>query len=71
MVAVKPNLDGAIWRKSSRSGSEGNCVEVATNLPDLVAVRDTKDRNSGTLTFSLDEWVAFIDGIRHGEFDLQ
>ncbi|GLY96786.1 DUF397 domain-containing protein [Actinoplanes sp. NBRC 103695] len=67
---MKPNLDGAIWRKSSRSGSEGNCVEVATNLPDLVAVRDTKDRDGGTLMFSPREWAAFIAGVRGGEFDL-
>ena len=34
----------AVWRKSSRSnGSGGNCVEVASNLPGIVAVRDSKD----------------------------
>lgn len=67
---MKPNLDGAIWRKSSRSGSEGNCVEVATNLPNLVVVRDTKDRNGETLEFTPDAWRAFIRGVREGEFDV-
>jgi Domain of unknown function (DUF397) len=34
------DLTGARWRKSSWSGSNGgNCVEVATNLPGIVAVR--------------------------------
>ncbi len=37
-------LDSAIWRKSSYSGSNGGaCVEVADNLPGIVAVRDSKD----------------------------
>ena len=40
---------GAIWRKSSYSGSNGGgCVEVADNLPGLVAVRDSKDPNGPT-----------------------
>ncbi|MEV6632315.1 DUF397 domain-containing protein [Actinoplanes sp. NPDC051470] len=67
---VTQDLDGAVWRKSSRSGGEGNCVEVATNLPDLVAVRDTKNRDGGTFVFSQQEWTAFIAGVRRGEFDL-
>ncbi|HEX2416936.1 MAG TPA: DUF397 domain-containing protein, partial [Micromonosporaceae bacterium] len=34
----------ARWRKSSRSnGAGGNCVEVADNLPSIVAVRDSKN----------------------------
>ena len=64
------DLDGATWRKSTRSGQTGNCVEVATNLPDVVAVRDTKNRDGGTLLFTQDEWAAFICGIKDGEFDL-
>jgi pyocin large subunit-like protein len=59
---------GAVWRKSSRSSASGNCVEVADNLGDIVAVRDTKDRDGGTLTFTHDQWNAFITGIKNGEF---
>jgi hypothetical protein len=55
------DLTGAAWRKSSCSnGSGGNCVEVADNLPDVVAVRDTKDRDGGTLTFAPGAWRAFV-----------
>lgn len=67
---MKSDLDGAAWRKSSRSGSEGNCVEVALNLPEVVAVRDSKDRDGGTLTFSRQEWAAFLAGVCHNEFNL-
>ena len=44
------DLTGARWHKSTRSGNAGDCVEVAENLPGIVAVRDTKNRDGGTLT---------------------
>ena len=65
-----PELSGARWRKSTRSGQEGNCVEVATNLSGVVPVRDTKDRDGGTLMFSPESWTAFLAGVKSGEFDL-
>jgi Domain of unknown function (DUF397) len=58
------------WRKSSYSGNSGNCVEVAGNLPGIVAVRDSKDPDGPALIFTPDEWRAFAAGIRGGEFDL-
>ncbi|HEY0696949.1 MAG TPA: DUF397 domain-containing protein [Micromonospora sp.] len=54
-----------IWRKSSRSAN-GECVEVADNLPGVVFVRDTKDRDGGTLTFPTTAWRAFLDLARRG-----
>jgi hypothetical protein len=42
------DLTNAEWRKSTYSGSNGgNCVEVAANLPGVVAVRDSKDGQFG------------------------
>ncbi|WP_329101051.1 DUF397 domain-containing protein [Micromonospora sp. NBC_01699] len=55
------DLTGAQWRKSTRSsGNGGNCVEVADNLSGRVLVRDTKDRDGGTLNFGPDAWRAFV-----------
>ncbi|SBT53762.1 DUF397 domain-containing protein [Micromonospora narathiwatensis] len=54
-------LTGVRWRKSSRSsGNGGDCVEVADNLPNLVAVRDSKDPTGPTLTFTPTAWRAFL-----------
>lgn len=61
------DLNDAIWRKSSLSGQDGNCFEVATNLPGLVAVRDSKDPQGGTLTFTPGVWADFLAGIRAGD----
>ncbi|MEU4472930.1 DUF397 domain-containing protein [Micromonospora sp. NPDC023888] len=55
------DLTNAIWRKSRRSGSSGgNCVEVADNLGDVIAVRDSKDPAGPALTFGPTAWRAFI-----------
>ncbi|MFD6565146.1 DUF397 domain-containing protein [Micromonospora profundi] len=55
------DLSNARWRKSTRSGaSGGNCVEVASNLPGVVAVRDSKDVAGPALTFAPTAWAAFV-----------
>jgi hypothetical protein len=49
------------WRKSSYSGNGGgNCVEVATNMHGVVAVRDSKDQHGPVMTVSRDEWASFL-----------
>lgn len=52
-------LNGARWRKSSRS-SGGDCVEVADNLPGVVGVRDSKDPTGPALTFTPAAWRSFV-----------
>lgn len=66
-----PDLSRAVWRKSTRSdGNGGNCVEVARNLPGIVAVRDSKNPTGPALIFTPAEWEAFLGGTKDGEFDL-
>jgi Domain of unknown function (DUF397) len=58
------------WRKSSRSATSGDCVEVGTS-PDtpMVAIRDSKlGDGRPTLTFTPAEIGAFLHGVKHGEF---
>ncbi|WP_320065284.1 DUF397 domain-containing protein [Micromonospora sp. RTGN7] len=55
------DLSNARWRKSTRSNTAGGeCVEVADNLPDVVAVRDSKDPSGPVLAFSPQTWRAFV-----------
>lgn len=62
------DLSHAVWRKSNFSNQNGACVEVAANLPGLVAVRDSKDPDGAKLIVSPAQWRAFLTGIRNGEF---
>jgi Domain of unknown function (DUF397) len=68
---VDIDLSRAVWYKSTFSnGSGGNCVEVASNLPGIVAVRDSKNPEGPRLTFTTKTWSAFVAGIKRREFDL-
>ncbi|MFE4974683.1 DUF397 domain-containing protein [Kitasatospora sp. NPDC056651] len=57
-----------IWRKSSFSGAQSNCVEIATGVTDVVPVRDSKDPGGPALLFAADAWVSFLAGVKSGEF---
>ncbi|WP_344268841.1 DUF397 domain-containing protein [Actinomadura napierensis] len=58
------------WRKSSRSNAaQDACVEVGGG-DRVVGVRDTKDRDGGTLVFGSANWREFADQVKAGRFDL-
>lgn len=57
-----------LWRKSQLSTNHGSCVEVASVIG-KVALRDSKDPTGGMLVYTPDEWRAFLDGAKNGEFD--
>jgi hypothetical protein len=56
------------WRKSSRSGSQG-CVELALNVSDVRAVRDSKNRSGAMLMFEPSTLDAFLREVKTGRFD--
>lgn len=57
-----------VWRKAQRSLANGACVEVA-KAQEMIAVRDSKNRDGAVLLYTSAEWEAFIDGAKKGEFD--
>lgn len=57
MTALDPGT--TVWRTSSYTGGNGNCVEVRL-APHAVDVRDSKDRQGPVLTFEPDRWRAFL-----------
>ena len=54
------DLSRTEWHKSSYSGQSGNCVEVARNLPGLVAVRDSKQPDVAKLVVLQEIWSVFV-----------
>lgn len=56
------------FRRSSFCGG-GSCVEVAPLENGDIAVRDSKDTRRPELVYTPEEWAAFVQGVRAGEFD--
>ncbi len=58
------DLTGARWVKSTRSANNGQCVEVARNLTDVVGVRDSKDPHGPALLLPRAAWTTFLDTLK-------
>lgn len=61
-------LATVVWKKSSASTANGNCVEVARFPAGVIAVRDSKDQAGAILRFGPDSWRQFLDEVRQGPF---
>ncbi|MFI2257610.1 DUF397 domain-containing protein [Streptomyces tubercidicus] len=50
--------------KSSYSGSQGECVEVARNVPQITAIRDSKVQAGPWLRFAAAAWASFVEMLK-------
>lgn len=63
-------LGEVVWRKSARSGPQGNCVEFAdVEVGGRVAVRNSRDPKGPALIYTRAEIHALIEGAKDGDFD--
>ncbi|WP_329569470.1 DUF397 domain-containing protein [Kitasatospora sp. NBC_01266] len=63
-----PDLSRARWFKSTHSGAETNCIEVADGFAEVVPVRDSKNPSGAALVFPGGAWSAFVAGVKAGDF---
>jgi hypothetical protein len=64
------DLSQAAWFKATASQNNGGCVEVAVNLPGIVAIRDSKNPADGAHVVSPAAFAAFLGAARAGRYDL-
>ncbi|HUY48851.1 MAG TPA: DUF397 domain-containing protein [Streptosporangiaceae bacterium] len=64
------DLSRAQWRKAARSTSgSGGCVEIASNLPGVVAIRDSKRPEGGAHVVRRAVFAAFLADLKNGRYD--
>jgi Domain of unknown function (DUF397) len=56
-------LSRSRWRRPARSGSNGNCVEIAATGT-MIAVRDSRDPHGPQLAFTAGRWKAFTTAVK-------
>ena len=64
-----PEYVGVTWRKSKRSGSTNDCVEIAELPNGRVAIRDSKEPDGPALEFSRAAFKGMIGGAKAGELE--
>jgi hypothetical protein len=65
------DLSQAIWRKARRSAHNGGCVEIAANLPEVTAIRDSKRPEGGAHIVRRDSFAEFLADLKGGRYDLE
>ena len=64
------DLSRAVWRKARRSSHNGGCVEIAANLPRVIAVRDSKRPEADAHVVSRAMFAQFLADVKGGRYDL-
>jgi len=64
------DLSRAVWRKATASYANGGCVEVAVNLSDVVAVRDSARPADGAHLVKPAAFAALLADLKSGRYDI-
>ena len=65
------DLSHAIWRKARRSAHNGGCVEIASNLSGVTAIRDSKRPEGGAHVVGRGSFAEFLADVKGGRYDLE
>lgn len=63
---IEDPLATAAWRKSSRSATQGECVEIAQTLV-VTGIRDSKNPTGIRLRLTPAQWSRFLDHVKNGD----
>ena len=64
------DLSRAVWRKAAASYANGGCVEVAANLDDVVAIRDSTRVDDGAHIVERSHFDVLLADIKSGRYDI-
>jgi hypothetical protein len=65
------DLSQAIWRKARCSAHNGGCVEIASNLSGVTAIRDSKRPEGGAHVVGRGRFAEFLADVKGGRYDLE
>jgi len=67
---IVTDLSRAVWRKATASYANGGCVEVAANIGDVVAVRDSARVEDGAHVVRQSQFAVLVADIKSGRYDI-
>jgi hypothetical protein len=67
---LNASLTDLTWTRSTYSGGDNNCVEVAHGLPAVLPVRDSKVPAGPAVVFKDTAWGSFVEAVKSGDISL-